>query len=63
LSVDGAAPEATPFEEYDAFEPGDSVTIRLDRDDDYPPIRIVYSEPGGNSSMTLFTYDVPEDDA
>jgi len=62
LSVDDVADDATPFDAFDTFGPGDSVTVRIDPAADSPSPRIVYTAPDGNSSMTLFSYSVPEGD-
>ena len=62
LSVGNVAPEATPFERFEWFEPGDSVTVDIGGSGGLP-LRIVYTAPDGNSSMTLFSYDPPEEEA
>lgn len=59
LSVGNVAPESSPFDRYDEFGPGDSVMVRLE-DPDGLPLRVVYTAPNGNSSMTLFAYEPPE---
>jgi hypothetical protein len=62
LSIGNVAPEATPFDQYDEFGPGDSVTVRVEGSGGLP-LRIVYTAPNGNSSMTLFAYDPPGGEA
>jgi hypothetical protein len=62
LSIGNVAPEATPFAKFDRFEPGDSVTVQVE-DSGGLPLRVVYTSPDGDSSMTLFSYDPAEEDA
>lgn len=62
LSVGNVAPEATPFDQFDRFGPGDSVSVRIE-DAGGLPLRIVYTAPNGSSSMTLFSFDPVEADA
>jgi hypothetical protein len=64
LSLDGDPGNTawdTIFAEFDVFAPGDSVTVDVGDLEPSDTVRVVYSTPDGNASMTVFGYSLPDE--